>query len=198
MIKQFDEKQARKRLNYYLRQYKINVIRWRMTSSGKAYVMSNRIEIPQPVNIDRFGVCMHEIKHIIDGHKGARFIEEFDCDMFARNEILAMGWDTTQWDKRMNWHSLYCIAKAHNRKYDVMKLPNEIKDWFSDVDFSLWKGKRVYIQSTKEKEKEYLAGSGYKIFLREGGKWCESTNRIKCDLNSLQIRSAACTEIKNN
>ena len=118
-----------------LKQYKIKVIKYRTTSSGRASWEKKEIQIPKPTNADKFGVCMHEIKHIIDGNVGKRFEQEFACDMFAREQMIELNTGgIDEWDKRVNWHCLSRIAMAVNRGLDVKKIPAHITKWFAEIN----------------------------------------------------------------
>lgn len=135
----FDKQKAESRFQFHLKWYGIKIRKYRTTSCGRAYWNCKEIEVPHIINADTFGVCMHEIKHIIDGNKGKRYEQEFDCDMFARKEIIELGFDVSEWDKRMRWHSLSRIAMAVNRGLDIDKIPQRIKSYFSDIDFERWR-----------------------------------------------------------
>lgn len=154
----FNKKLAEKHLNGLLRHYGIRVTGWSTTSSGRANWMKKEIKIPKPTNADRFGVAMHEVKHIIDGDKGKRFEQEFACDMYAREQMIFIGCgeaEIAKWDKRTNWHSLSRIAMAVNRGLSTSKIGPEIREWFHFVDFEQWSGKKVFIRHNKTKEKGY-------------------------------------------
>lgn len=145
----FNQTAAEQKLNEMLKWYGIKVEGWSSASCGRAYWKRKSVKIPKPTNPDRFGVCMHEIKHIIDGNKGKRYEQEFACDMFARNQMINLGMDVTEWDVRTNWHILSRIAMAHNRKANLSKLKPEIKLWFQSVDFTKWIGKKVFVRYQK-------------------------------------------------
>ena len=146
----FDQKVAEKHINGLVRRYKIKVIGYSVSSCGRAWPGSRKIKIPRPTNIDRFCVCLHEVKHIIDGLTGPSFKLEFDCDMYAMDEAKALGFDVSEWEKRTRWHSLSRIAMAMNRKMPARKIPDYIKEYFSDVDFSGWEGRKVFVSSDRK------------------------------------------------
>jgi len=127
-MKNFDKAIAQAHLDQLLKEHNIKVTDYSVSSCGYAVWKTRSIKIPKPTNIDRFGVCMHEIKHIIDGKKGTRFEQEFACDIYALEQIVKMGWDTLGWIKRTRWHSLSRIAMAVNRGYHPSKINDEIKD----------------------------------------------------------------------
>lgn len=157
----FNKEIAEQHLNKLLKQYKIKVVKWSTTSSGCAWVKKKEIKIPKPTNPDRFGVCCHEVKHIIDGDivngkKAKRFEQEFACDMFAREQMVLI--DTggiAEWDNRTNWHCLSRIAMAVNRGLNINKIGKEIREWFYDVDFEKWVGKKIFVQRSKANPKGY-------------------------------------------
>ena len=153
----FDKKIAEQHLQKMLKRYKITVVAYSTTSSGWARWRNDEIKIPKPTNADRFGVCMHEVKHILDGNfSKLRFEQEFDCDMFAREQILQLNMGGVDaWDKRMNWHCLSRIAMAVNRGLNHSKIPKYIRDWFFDVDFSIWIGCKVFVQRDTKQTKGY-------------------------------------------
>lgn len=152
---EFDKKFAEKYINSLLKKYKIKVSSWSRTSCGYAEWKLKRIKIPKPTNIDRFGVCLHEIKHILDGNKGKRFEQEFYCDLYALNIIKELEYDHVQWEERMRWHSLSRIAMATNRGLNLDKIKPEIKKFFNEIDFSLWNNNNVFVHSNKENKVGY-------------------------------------------
>jgi len=152
----FDKKIAEQHLNKLLQEYNIKVVKWSVTSSGCAWWNRNEIKIPKPTNSDRFAVCMHEVKHIIDGNKGKRFEQEFACDMYAREQLIFLGFDgVEEWDKRTNWHCLSRIAMAVNRGLNVGKIGEEIRTWFHDVNFDEWHAMKVFVSHSKTNKKGY-------------------------------------------
>lgn len=160
----FNQQKAEQHLDALLKQHGIKVEKWMTTSCGRANWNDRTIKIPKPTNTDRFCVCMHEIKHIIDGDKGLRFVQEFACDKYAMEQARMLGFDgTDKWIRRMNWHALSRIAMAHNRGLAHSKIPGEIRSWFQMVDFSLWIGRKVWVGWDKNAE------CGYSISLRSAG-----------------------------
>lgn len=117
-----------------LKYYGIKVVTWRTTSSGLAYTtLPKRVEIPKPTNVDRFLVCMHEIKHIIDIHdaklKHKRYIEEFRCDQYAYLQGKMLGlpeFELNKWLNRTRMHTLVQLAKAHNRGGRVCNIQRDL------------------------------------------------------------------------
>jgi hypothetical protein len=159
-IKNFDEKEATQIMNKYLKQYKIKVIQWSSSSCGYAYTKRDkqgyyRIKVPKPTNADRFGVVMHEIYHCIDsGFTKPSYLAEFKCDKFALDRLQEMNLDTTIWEKRMRWHILSRIAMATNRGHK--NINKVVEDYYPDVDFNSWYGKKVFVGVKPPK------GIGYK------------------------------------
>lgn len=132
-------------LNRLCKKHKIKVIAWSASSCGRAYIKRKEIKIPKPTNLDRFAVGLHEIFHII-GHKGSTtFEKEFYCDKYALDILIELDYPTEEWTKRMKWHVLAQIAKAHNRGLNHSKINPQILSFFKDIDFNLWSGKKVFV-----------------------------------------------------
>jgi len=151
IIKQFDKKQAEDILNKYLDRYNITVYQWSVTSCGRAYYKDKRIKIPKPTNIDRFSVCLHEIKHIIDGRIKPRYISEFRCDKFALDIINDLGWDTEYVRARMKWHVLSRVAMATNR--GLKKIDPLITNYYNDIDFDDWYRHKIFVSPKRQAKK---------------------------------------------
>jgi len=153
----FDKLAAEKHLKTLLKCYKIKVVKYRTTSSGRANCKKKEIQIPHPTNADRFAVCMHEVKHILDGNVGKRFEQEFACDLFARKQmvLLKMG-GIEEWDRRMAWHCLSRIAMAVNRGLKISSIPNSIKKWFKEINFKDWEENKVFVRYCPESLKGYV------------------------------------------
>ncbi len=152
----FNQEEAQRHLDHQLKWYGIKVRKWRKTSSGCAHWKSKTIEIPKPTDPDRFGVCMHEIKHIIDGSRGTRFEQEFRCDKYAIDQMELLGFGGIEdWIMRMKWHCLSRIAMAHNRGLDHNKIGKEIREFFKAVDFSTWINKKVFVAMNKKEPEGY-------------------------------------------
>jgi len=140
----FNKEKAEQHLSKLLKQYKIKVIKWSVSSCGKAWFNRKEVKIPKPTNIDRFCVCMHEIKHIIDGYKGKLYQREFACEMFAIEQANELGFDTTQYRERARRYIIMNIAKGYCRKLNLAKLETEVIE-FCGIDFSEWEGKKVFV-----------------------------------------------------
>lgn len=141
----FNKKDAKQYIDKLLKKHKIEVYGWSVTSSGRAKVKKRMVKIPQPTNVDRFAVCLHEIFHII-GRKGSKsFEKEFYCDMYARKILVELGYETEAWDKRIKWHVLSRIAMAHNRGLNHAGIKSEIREFFPEIDFTKWIGKKVFV-----------------------------------------------------
>lgn len=147
-MSQFNRKESEDYLNNLIKKYKIKLHPKRsVTSCGWANWHTMEIKIPYPTNEDRFGVCLHEVKHIIDGNKGKRYWQEFQCDLFALNILKEFHYDTTLWEKRMRWHVLSRVAMATNRGLKLVD--TEIVSYYKDIDFTKWYGKKVFVSSDK-------------------------------------------------
>lgn len=152
-----------KQLQRLLKQHKVTVIAWSVTSCGYAHFKSRKVKIPTPTDIDRFCVCLHEIKHCIDGKLATRFIEEYECEKFAIETAAEFGYDVEEYTERSRRHIIVGIAKAHNRGYDVKKLPQEIKDFCQPCDFTAWAGNKVFASGWGTKQ--IRNKTGFKIDL---------------------------------
>lgn len=155
----FDKEIAEKHLKSLLKKYKIKVEQWSKSSGGWAMARAKKVKIPHPTDVDRFCVCMHEIHHILNcggGTKLNRFQEEFDADYFAMEQATLLGFDTIDWKFRMRWHSLSRIAMSMNRNLSASKIPEYIKNYFNDINFSDWEGKNVFVSSIGQKCGENL------------------------------------------
>lgn len=142
---QFNKKDAEQYISKLLKKHKIAVYGWSTTSCGRANVKGKMIKIPKPTNIDRFAVCLHEIFHVI-GRKGSKsFEKEFYCDMYARERLIELGYDTIAWDKRTKWHVLSRIAMAHNRGLSHSNINADIRAFFSEIDFTKWIGNKIFV-----------------------------------------------------
>ncbi len=141
----FDKVFAEQYINNLLQEHNITVRKWSAGSCGVAWWKTRDVKIPHPTSVDRFAVCLHEIKHIIDGDKGRRFVQEFNCDMYALTILKELGYPTKKWIIRMKWHTLSRIAMAHNRGLALDKIPKSIRKFFKEIDFSKWQGMKVFV-----------------------------------------------------
>jgi len=154
MIKSnYNQEDAEAYLQKLIKQYNIKVVQRSKSSCGWASFEENEIKIPYPTDVDRFGVCLHEISHILDGDtrngkSTKRYEQEFYCDMYARNILIEFGYDTTKWDQRTRWHILSATARATNR--GVKKINEEIVEYFDDVNFNDWYGKKVWVGAQRD------------------------------------------------
>lgn len=145
-MEQFDRDLAAQYMYQLIKQHRISIIAWNNESRGKAWCNARQIRIPKPLDIDRWGVCLHEIKHIIDGHIRPRYLAEFKCDKYALDIIQAFGYKSAEWEYRMNRHVLEEMAFAHNAgKLDKDKIPMEIILFYPEVDFRSWDGSKVTV-----------------------------------------------------
>ena len=149
-MKTFNKKESEKYLSDLIKKYKIKIVQTSRTSCGWANWHTNEIKVPLPTNEDRFGVCLHEVKHIIDGNKGKRYQQEFWCDLYALNILKEFNYDTTGWEKRMRWHVLSRVAMATNR--GLKSIDKEITEYYKDIDFTKWYGKKVFVSADKNFE----------------------------------------------
>ena len=141
---------AQAEIEWLLNYHKIKVKRYRPSSSGCAYLKTAKIEIQEACATcpDRFGVALHEIKHIIDGDKGKRYEQEFWCDKYALDALVRLGFPgQEEWIRRMRWHSLSRLAMAVNRGLPVAKINPDVVAFFPEIDFKTWEGKSVFVSS---------------------------------------------------
>jgi len=175
----YDQKIAEKHLKKLLKHYKIHVYQWSKSSCGKAYYKQKRIKIPHPTDVDRFAVCMHEIKHVIDGCGKFSFEDEFKADKFALEQIRELGFEgEKEWLSRMRWHVLSRIAMAHNRRLDHKNISDEIKEFFKDVDFSYWVGKKIFVSRDKDDPKGYKLHASVNFTRKEIEVFLEKQNLV--------------------
>lgn len=148
MIK-YDKVFGQQYLDALLKKHKIKVVQYSAGSCGWAKCKTREIKIPKPTNLDRFGVCLHEIKHIIDGSRGKKYDKEFTCDKYVLDIFKELNLETDKWEKRMRWHSLSRIAMAFNRGGSLNNIKEEIKQFFKEIDFNQWRGKKVFVHHSK-------------------------------------------------
>ena len=136
---------AETHLKKLLKQYKIKVIKWSVSSCGRANWVNNTVKIPHPTDLDRFCVCMHEIKHIIDGGSGKLYQREYACEKFAIEQAELLGFNEIEtYRERARRYIIMAIAKGHCRGLNLKNIEPEIKA-FCYIDFSEWEGKKVFV-----------------------------------------------------
>jgi hypothetical protein len=151
----FNKSAAIQLVNDLCKKHRIKIVGYSTTSSGWAKHKKREIKIPNPTNVDRLGVCLHEIKHIVDGNKGKQYEKEFNCDLWALEQLKQLGYDTQAWERRMRWHVLSRIAMAANRGLVMSKLSDTIKSFFPEVDWNNWIGNKVFVRYSKTNEIGY-------------------------------------------
>ncbi len=175
-MKDFNPSEAQAYLDILIKRYKIKVVQYSKLSCGWANWHTKEIKIPKPTTLDRFLVGLHEVHHIIDGDsKPYRFQQEFDCDHYALKIAEELGYYTGDWILRIRWHILMCIARAMNRGLTTTKIPQYIKDYFNDVDFNQWQGKKVFVSS-------YNNYSKIEIKIKERVKKTSLIESVSCDV----------------
>ena len=136
-------------VNNLLRFHNIKVRQWSVQSCGRAYINRKEVKIPKPTNADRFGVCIHEIKHIIDGNIKPSYYAEYRCEQFALMHMRMINLpehEITMYKNRARGYVISKIAKAHARKLNLDKISKEVIE-FCNMDFSNWKGKNVFVSN---------------------------------------------------
>jgi hypothetical protein len=146
-MKKFDKHIAFGYITGLCQKHKIEIYKYSTTSSGHALIKSRQIKIPRVTNVDRFGVALHEVCHILQGKLRPRYLSEFRCDLYALQHIRALGYETEDWVKRMNWHTISRVAMAHNR--GLKTIAPEVKIYFSWVNWGAWHGMKVFVNSCK-------------------------------------------------
>ena len=149
MRKKFNRKDAFQIVNDLMNEHNITLDKWSSSSCGRAYFKERKIKIPKPNNLDRFFVCLHEIKHIIDQRIKPSCLAEFRCDKFALDFCNKLGWTSEMVEARMKWHVLSRVAMATNRKLQLV--PFEIESYYNDVDFDRWYGRKVFVGVSRKK-----------------------------------------------
>ena len=156
-MKNFNITEAKLHLNKLLTFYNIEVKTWSKSSCGVAWENGRRVKIPEPTNVDRLCVALHEIGHIRNGFKGLNYIQEYNAEQYAINEATRLGYNTDDYEDRAKWYIIMNICKGFRRKLKVENIPQEIKDWCG-IDFDKWEEARqqglkpwVYLKSQKVK-----------------------------------------------
>ncbi len=136
---------AKQKLDSLLLEHGISVATWLETANGYAHFKTKRIGIPKPINIVKFCICLHEIKHVIDGDKWNRiFIQEYHCEKYSIEIAKSLGFDTSGYEKISRGYILMQIAKACGNRYNINDIPEEIKE-FCGIDFTGWKDKNIFV-----------------------------------------------------
>lgn len=153
-MKRYNRLEAEEYMWMLIKKYKIRIRGWNNSPRGTAWCHDNSIRIPKPSNLENWAVCLHEIKHIIQGNVRPQYVSEFNCEQFAIQTMLIFEYDTLQYQRRSNWYIMWHIAKAHNKgKLDLTKMPQEIRNHFSEVDFESWDRNQIKVHSTDDPEK---------------------------------------------
>lgn len=151
----FDKVFAQKYFDNLLKEHNITIAQYSSGSCGWAKHREREIKVPHPTNLDRFGVCLHEVKHILDGKHGREYEKEFACDKYVLDTFIELGYDTVKWEQRMRWHCLSRLAMAHNRGAHLLIMKQEIKDFFKEIDFNVWTNKKIFVNYNKENKYGY-------------------------------------------
>lgn len=141
-------------LDKELKQNNVSVCKWSATSCGEAFWGTRTVKIPKPTNIDRLGICFHEIGHIVLEHDGIYlnkpvWKKEYEAERFALDKLDFYGIDSTEYRERARRHLIMILAKGHCRRLDFNKVDQEIKD-FCGIDFSSWRGRKVFVSGWGE------------------------------------------------
>lgn len=149
---EYDQDFANAFLKEMFKQYKIRTVIWHHKECGRASLSSRTIRIPYPIDSFNFGICLHEIKHIIDGDFGYKFQQEFECEVFALDILKGFGFSHWKYAKSANYYVLSHLAKQLRKGFNIDDLPIDVRLFYPEIDFSSWKGKtiRVYYNETSE------------------------------------------------
>lgn len=159
----FDVERATRFINGLLKLHKITVRRWSTTASGRAWHHDSSVIIPKPVNIEKFCVCLHEIKHILDGDDGRpSYVSEYRAEEYALIVGATFG-NVEEYRRRARYYVAYSVAQANNRGLNLAKIPVEISE-FCMIDFKLWAEQKAFVSFSKTEER------GFTVELHEGGK----------------------------
>ena len=139
----------------------ISVKKWSGSSCGSAYWNCRMVKIPVPVDYDTFGVCFHEIGHVVLGHVDretqngkARYVEEYEAEQYAIAKLKEYGAYNKRYEYRAISHVLMKIAQAKNRGHNMKKVPREIVSW-TGLQVCKWnKAKKVYVFVDDYKRKQ--------------------------------------------
>ena len=153
MKSKFNRKDAFSIIKSLMNEHNITLEKWSSSSCGRAYLKQRKIKIPKPNNLDRFFVCLHEIKHIIDQRIKPSCLAEFRCDKFALDYCNKLSWTSEMVKARMRWHVLSRVAMATNRKLKLV--PSEIECYYNDIDFNRWYGRKVYVSVSRTETKRH-------------------------------------------
>lgn len=123
---------------------------------GTAWCSSRLIKIPYPKDVECFGICIHEIKHIFDGCDGETYMKEFECEMHTINFLKEMHYPYWQYQKHAGWYVLYHLSKKWNKH--EFEIPMEIVLFFGDVNFEDWRRNRVHVSF------DWKSEFGYKFY----------------------------------
>lgn len=146
-MKKFDKHIAFGYVTGLCKKHKIEIYKFSTTSSGHALIKTRKIKIPRITNVDRFGVALHEVCHVVQGKIRPRYLSEFRCDLYALQHIRGMEYPTEDWIKRMNWHTISRVAMAHNR--GLKTIAPEVKLYFNWVNWAAWEGMKVFVQHSE-------------------------------------------------
>ncbi len=147
MTAEFDKEIAKAHLDKLLKHYKIKVVSWSKSSVGWAIVNKKEVKIPEPTDIDRFCVAMHELGHVIKSACKADmklYKSEFIAESFAFEQAALFNWDITDYKERARRYVIMCVAKGHCRKLNLDIIEQDVLD-FCAIDFESWKGKKVFV-----------------------------------------------------
>lgn len=180
-------------INHKLRIYHIKVTKWRKTQSGAYYYGTRNIEIPKPTNVYNFGVCLHEIGHVICRHgiikKNAKdfseenlidrrpnYIHEYEAEQYAINELKKYHCDTHEYEMYAILYVLKVLTKYKNQE-GKFPIPQEVIKWMG-LNEEYWKNShRVkLIRAQKVKRKEEIK---IQFQFKPGGKFVTRLNKPK-------------------
>jgi hypothetical protein len=117
----------------------IVINRWKKSSSGGAaynFIHGNFkiIEIPIPNNYYCFGICHHEIGHLVLGHcvadrKKLNYVIEYEAEKYAIAKLKEYHSDYKQYELQAALYVLKILYRYQKRGHDMKKVPMEILLW---------------------------------------------------------------------
>ena len=138
-----------------LKLHGIHVIKWSKGSCGRAWVALKEVKIPNATDPDRTGVAFHEIGHVLLNHRGKKpvYLQEYEAEIFALAKLKQYQIPHYQFEARAKSHVIMILAKAHCRKLNWNKVPNEILVWCG-IPFKNWNGNSVFVSGWGAKIKD--------------------------------------------
>jgi hypothetical protein len=177
-MKKFNSIEAENYIDKLLKFYNIKVRARSKSNSGVAYIEAREVKIPYSTDVVRFGVALHEIKHIIDGCIKPSWLGEWRCEQYAIKEIEKLGFDATDYIQNAKRYMRQIFAKAYNRKANLDKIDKEFLE-FTEAPLDImneYKGYNVYFHNDAK-----IGGRKFRCMhlFRRRPKWDEAFFEFK-------------------